>query len=204
MTDIAVATFKEKEGEGTVLEFATESANLVFVTFIDHTAEDPFEYLFFEVVPAVSAVANLGTVQAIAVHGGSTRIFGVNSGKLVAAFPEDEEVGIVAEQAGFTAMQIVGDGMVALAGNGIMTIDIDEEGEMDGERGIVGLTLPSSASEAYKDVVYAGFYTSRTVSSTSGQPRGFILYSDDSGDTCFLVEVDELINVTDLLLDYNE
>ena len=96
MTDIAVATFKEKEGEGTVLAVATESANLVFVTFIDHTAEDPFEYLFFEVVPAVSAVANLGTVQAIAVHGGSTRIFGVNSGKLVAAFPEDEEVGIVA------------------------------------------------------------------------------------------------------------
>ena len=42
------------------------------------------------------------------------------------------------------------------------------------------------------------------MSSTSGQPRGFILYSDDSGDTCSLVEVDELINVTDLLLDYNE
>ena len=62
----------------------------------------------------MSSVANLGQVKPIAVHGGSGRIFGVNEGKLLGAFSEDEEVEIVAENAGFIDMEFVGDHLVAL------------------------------------------------------------------------------------------
>lgn len=144
VSDIAVAEIDENV---TRIAVSTESANSVFVADLDYSEEDPFADFFFHVIPSMSSVANLGTVKPIAVHGASGKVFGINSGKLVAASEEheDEEVEIVAETASFSAMKIVDDRMVGLTGNGIMIIDIDDEGNMDGEN-VVELTLPSSAN----------------------------------------------------------